>query len=83
MLSGHFLNLPSMESLKHLINCFGGALGLYIFKLAFGCGFWCAGSVVQNFFQLSEESQNGSWAGALGDFSNSWLCPLGEVFETK
>ena len=72
-----------MGSLRHLINCFGGALDLYIFKIVFGCGFCCAGSVVQKFFQLSEESQNGFWAGALDDFSNSsWLCPLGEVFET-
>lgn len=52
--------VPSMGSLRHLINFFGGALEPYVFKAAFGCGFWCTGFVAQNFFQLTEESQNGS-----------------------
>lgn len=26
------------------MNCFGGTLGLYVFRIAFGCSFGCAGS---------------------------------------
>lgn len=47
---GHFLNVPSMGSLRLLINFFAGTLDLCIFITAFGCGFWCALSVDQNFF---------------------------------
>lgn len=47
-----------------LINFFAGTVDLCIFITAFGCGFWCAVSVVQIFFfQLSEESQNGWFLG--------------------
>lgn len=38
---------------------------------------------VQDFFQLSKEPRNCSWAGAFNGLSNSsWVCPLGEVFES-
>lgn len=33
-----------------LINFFAGTVDLCIFVTAFGCGFWCAVSVVQIFF---------------------------------